>query len=263
MGSIHFESIREIFFQFYQEHFLASEYNINSMMLYNNTEKTSEFKKLFTLDEIKPCIVETNYHHNKWLINLVKDFPFFKELNDHDLSTMIYHGQIATYSFKLTQFIKNDESYAVLENNVWFSRSVIECLVGKATAEALFRNHNVIRSLNLTIKEKALIFPYLLSQCDGIKNEMFFVQLLIIIYSLKASIIENKEKFQNLKNYYTKALVFELQMNRRNSLFIEALVAVSMKKMMIYYSGTLLILELKSGTVLLQCKIPLTSDLPK
>lgn len=159
----------------FEKFFFSFIKNIFSPLnIYNNTEKTSEFKKLFTLDEIKPCIVETNYHHNKWLINLVKDFPFFKELNDHDLSTMIYHGQIATYSFKLTQFIKNDESYAVLENNVWFSRSVIECLVGKAAAEALFRNHNVIRSLNLTNKEKALIFPYLLSQCDGIKNEMFF-----------------------------------------------------------------------------------------
>lgn len=173
----HFGEFKPKLFEFFIEHFQSSLFTINSTKLYNNPERKSEYKAFISFDEMKPLLNETNYHHNKWLIDLVKDLPFFESLNDTDLAKIIFHGQIATFSFKMAQFVRDNESHSVMENNLWISRNVMGIIVGNDTADLLFNNQLNIRDLNLSLNEQALIYLFLLAQCDSklIKYRRFLI----------------------------------------------------------------------------------------
>lgn len=167
--AIQMNSFRYSLYEFYQKHILTCDTFVHSIKLKENDRQLANtVQRSFSLEQVLPSLYKATVEHNQWLIDLIKCLPYFSDLNDHDIATLIFYGQVVSMSFKYSQFVKQNEVYAVVGNgSFWLSRSNAEILAGKQVTDFVIENHQKIANLKLTERERALIYPYLLSRCDS------------------------------------------------------------------------------------------------
>ena len=136
---------------------LFIKYNSN-----NSSRKTS--RRTSRNDSLQ---IKTTYNQNKWLIDLIKSWPYFTDLSDIDLAALIHKSQFIAFAFKISEFKVNGECYSVFEDNIWHSRKVMIKYYGYETTQKSFQIHDKINELRLTEKERALFYPFILTQCDS------------------------------------------------------------------------------------------------
>lgn len=162
------DKIRDDFYKFYKKHILKCNYFISSSNLLNKRIIIREDQNEHTSEVIKNSFARTFYFQNKWLIDLVKDWPFFSNLSDVDFTALIHKSQFLAFAFKITEFKVGGECYSVFEDNVWHSKKLMIKHFGLQTTERSFQVHNNLNELKLTEKERALFYPFIMSQCNGI-----------------------------------------------------------------------------------------------
>lgn len=157
----------EDFYKFYKKHILTCDYFINSSNLLNKRTIIKDADNDYAPEKIASSFLKTTYNQNKWLIDLIKSWPYFTDLSDIDLAALIHKSQFIAFAFKISEFKVNGECYSVFEDNIWHSRKVMIKYYGYETTQKSFQIHDKINELRLTEKERALFYPFILTQCDS------------------------------------------------------------------------------------------------
>ena len=160
--------LRDKIQKFYKDHILRCEFYSNSRNKFTNRNSITEQDTKTTVEDIHRNIKQTICTHNKWLIDYVKNMPFFKSLNDVDFATITYFGQFIVFALKAAQFKSNEKCYSIIANDMWFSRERMNMFLGELSSNMLMSLHQSINKLNLTERETALLYLFILTQCDGL-----------------------------------------------------------------------------------------------
>jgi len=80
-------------------------------------------------------------------------------------------------------------------------------VIGEETAQAIFEFSEPFNQLNLTPKELGLLFPLVFTMPGKYTNDSF----------------KEPELIQKLHEYYTKAIVYEMNANKRDKVFLNKL----------------------------------------
>lgn len=153
------------------------------------------------LIESLPEYVQLTFH-------FCKEMPGINEL-PHDCFSAVLNDKIFEIFFITnSKFFIGEESYLRLNNNVHYSRYWMNKVKGKKKTDASFELAEVLNGFHMTEKEKALLLPLMMTMHDNIE---------------KNSILED------LNEYYTRAILYEFDLNKRDESFIMKLSKVILK----------------------------------
>lgn len=160
--------LKDKVYQIYKRHIL------NSSIL-NATNERFKNKNLINelIDEnlesyeIWINFMETISEFTKWLTRFSKELPGFNKLNIEDLSSIVFASVFPLFTVQVTPFVKNNENYTIINNNIQLTRKRMIQTSEIVITDLLFEFYSRFQSLNLTEQELCLIYPFLLTSCNG------------------------------------------------------------------------------------------------
>ena len=119
----------------------------------------------------------------------------------------------------------NGESYQIIANNVQYSRAWMNRIKSKEKNDILFEFAEEFNKLNLTLKEKALLSTLCFTFPGKFYLNVFFFNLKNLNFlkstkNNKEEKVKDKEALTDINEYYTRALLYEFDLNKRNHEFV-------------------------------------------
>jgi hypothetical protein len=139
----------------------ANEYDErlkNNNYIHENIEKQDVWEGL----------LEAISKFTKCLTNFAKKCPGFNKFDEEDFSNMVHSASLSLYGFKNRHFVRNNDSFKILSNNILYSRKLMDRLFEKKLVDLIFLFYRRLNELNLTDCETALMYPFILVSCDSI-----------------------------------------------------------------------------------------------
>jgi len=185
------------------------KYRINiplSKVLKNNKERLENGNFIRGDQLIDSEIIENSFKNIKvefkiWLKNFAKNLPGFDKFDDEDFQSIIDSGATLLLSVHLSEFHKNDESFIIGENFQLTKARYIQ-LFGNTLSENIFKFHSSFNQLKLTDYELALFYTFILS-------------------SVNTNIVKDKMCLLQLKAKYTRAIIYEFELSKKNAYFYQ------------------------------------------
>ena len=139
-----------------------------------------------------------------------KELPGFNNFDSDDFSAIIDSSFTIMFGILGDDYYRNGEINIILKN-IQFSRARVLLIFGKAFHELAVNFRRSYSKLKFTDYEKALFYPFVLCSC----NEF---------------LVKDKTCLFQLKEKYTRALIYEFDLNKRNDSFYRDLNDVRLKK---------------------------------
>lgn len=136
------------------------------------------------------------------LISISRDLPGLNELNPKDFTCIINTNLFNYYLLAYTALYIEGENYNMLGNSIQYTRYWMTRVIGPEMTEALFEWTKRFNELGLTHREIALQYPIVLTTVT------------------KNSVFEEPATISTLHEYFYRALLYEFDLNNRNSHFI-------------------------------------------
>lgn len=99
----------------------------------------------------------------KGLIAMARELPGINELNTKDFTAIINSHLFNYYLLRFSPLYIDGENYNLLSNNIQYTRHWMLKVIGEDMVDALFAWTEKFNELELTTREIALLFPYLLT----------------------------------------------------------------------------------------------------
>jgi hypothetical protein len=163
------------------------------------------------LEDIWNGLIEFVPRMVKMVISFAKEIPGLNELSPKDFTTLINNRLFDTYILIHSGFYIKGESYLRLGNNAHYSRYWMNKVKGKHLIDNVFEFAESLNALEMTVKEKSLLIPLVITMHD--EN------------------IEDLSTLHVLNEYYTRAILYEFDLNKRDNSFIIDLSKVAFKLM--------------------------------
>lgn len=154
-----------------------------------------------TLEKVRANLIQSIPGFVKSVILFAKEVPGLNELNETDFATIINNKLFDFFVIMNSILFINGESYLYLPNNVHYSRYWLNKIKGKATTDALFEFVTELNELGLTNKEKAL--------------------LIVLVFTMPDLEISDQANLNDLNEYYTRSILYEFDLSKRDSLFLK------------------------------------------
>jgi len=99
----------------------------------------------------------------KNLISFATQIPGLSELNQADFNLIINNKVFDFFILRNAPLFINDESFMVLPNNIQYTRRWMNQVIGTEMTDDLFCFASRFNQMGFTVKEMALIYPYVLT----------------------------------------------------------------------------------------------------
>ncbi len=178
-----------------------------------------------SLKEIWNALIESIPEFVKSVILFAREIPGLNEISNNDFSIIINNRLFDFYIIMNSVLFINGESYMYLKDDIVYTREWHNKIKGKEKTDALFSFAEFFNSLNFTTKEKALLIAYVFT-LPGIFSKNFLIYLLILLFELnylktkKDQNVQDLNTLRDLNEYYTRALLYEFDLNLRNCEFL-------------------------------------------
>lgn len=136
----------------------------------------------------------------KCLISFAKEIPGINELNQTDFTNLVNNRIFDYFIIKHAPLFINGESYLMLPNQIQYTRSWMERIIGKEMVDSMFKFAEEFNLLKMTSKEIALMYPFVLTVPDENFKDVYTIA--------------------SLNEYYYRALMYEFDLNRRTNVFV-------------------------------------------
>lgn len=153
-----------------------------------------------SLIETLPSVVER-------MVSFARELQGLSDLAPADFSAIVNSRLFDYFVVVNADLLVDDESYITLKDGVQYKREFMEKISGKPKVDAIFDFANAFNRLDLTVKEKALF--------------------LAIVLTIPDSSMRDLQLLKSLNEHYTKTLLHEFEVSKRNETFILELSKVS------------------------------------
>jgi hypothetical protein len=150
--------------------------------------------------EIWNNLVESIPNFVKMVISFAKEVPGLCDMDQSDFTIVINSKLFDFYIIQNAHLFINGESYQIISNNIQYSRAWMNKIKTKAKNDVLFEFAEEFNRLNLTVKEKALLST--------------------LSFTFPEEKVRDKENLNNINEYYTRAILYEFDLNKRNHEFM-------------------------------------------
>ena len=128
--------------------------NENNLILYPKEDET--------IQDINFILLWTISRFARWLIELVKYIPGLNVLSEDDLDAIISEHVYFIYAIERSKYFDQNTGDVVLENKTILSYECLKKLNGKEKTDLMVKFWIRFNKLDLTTKEKALLYPFVL-----------------------------------------------------------------------------------------------------
>ena len=163
--------LRDKVFQIYQKHIKISTLINNSRELFRTKNYVDSSSERFSLEEFLNGVSLTISTYSKWLTKFVKELPGFSELSDDDLKQIILRGFMTTVSLQLNEFFLEKDTIFIMPNGYLMSKDPMNIAFGVNNSTVSFVLHSCLKKLDLTDKERSLIYPFILTHENSKQNK--------------------------------------------------------------------------------------------
>lgn len=192
-------------YQVYNEHTKNINYYYDrAKELTENPEMSaasSQQQADLTLEKVWSSLVESIPEFVKTVIAFAKEIPGLNELNQKDFATIINNKLFDFFIISNSILFINGDSYLYLPHNIRYTRYWMNRIKTREVTDKLFGFVADFNELFLTSKEKALLVVLLFTMPD-------------------VDGIEDLETLRDLNEYYTRALLYEFDVNKRDFTFM-------------------------------------------
>lgn len=153
-----------------------------------------------TLDQVWSSLVQSIPEFVKSVILFFKEVPGLNEINESDFANILNNKLFDFFVIMNSILFIKGESYLHLPNNIHYTRYWMQKIKGKYTTDVLFEFVQDLNDLNMTNKEKALF--------------------IVLVFTMPDLDVEDHENLQDLNEYYTRSILYEFDLNKRDLLFL-------------------------------------------
>lgn len=215
--------IKDRVFQLYKKHILMSDLLKRTKEKLLNKDFIDSTVEILNIEPLVNGLMDTISEHSKWLTRYAKELPGFNKLSLDDFMKMLSSASLLLFGIHSHQFYDNNENVSILINNYQFSKNRMNLVLGAFKTGLLFEFHFNLRRLNLSENEMSLIFPFILTNCNGKFQTKYYYKVHFFLISFLVHQIKDKETLLQLKDYYTKMLIYEFELNGRDENFFDNL----------------------------------------
>jgi len=194
-------------YEIYIKNIKSSNILNNAYMKLKNKDYIDENDPNITKELIWQGIGPTFGELSLWLTQYFKELKGFDKLNHQDLINIIGSSFPFLYAIHTSCFFdeKNNECSMIISNSIQTTKKrFFQQFSSYDIVDLIFKFHDLFNKLNLTKSEMALFYPFILCGCNP-------------------DIINDKEKFFRIKYYYTKCIIYQFHLNKRDSIFYQNL----------------------------------------
>ncbi|CAF0708852.1 unnamed protein product [Brachionus calyciflorus] len=145
--------------------------------------------------------------HSTALLKTIQELPCFLNFSRNDLKTIMNTHFFSTLCLMQIKLFLNDDFYFMFSGDVQLNRDVFAVLFNSKARDIAFYFFSSLKSLDLTEKELGLLIPFILSSIN---------------YNL-----ENKNLMKEVYQYYSSALFYEFELNKRTIEFMKKFTQVA------------------------------------
>nr|ASL70537.1 nuclear receptor [Brachionus calyciflorus] len=153
-----------------------------------------------TLDQVWSSLVQSIPEFVKSVILYFKEVPGLNEINESDFANILNNKLFDFFIIMNSILFIKGESFLHLPNNIHYTRYWMQKIKGKYTTDMLFDFVQELNDLNLTNKEKALF--------------------IVLVFTMPDLDVEDHENLQDLNEYYTRSILYEFDLNKRDTYFL-------------------------------------------
>lgn len=128
-----------------------------------------------------------------------KEMPGINELTQNDFSAILNNKLFEMFIIIHSKYFIDGESYLRLSNDVHYSRYWMNKVKGVKKTQATFELAEMLNEANMTEKERALLLPLMMTTCECDEDYL---------------------TLKDLNEYYTRAILYEFDLNNRDESFI-------------------------------------------
>jgi hypothetical protein len=150
-------------YQIYVKHNEEDEHILENLKLVSAESYLNDQSKEVTLSDVWDGLLESIPIYIKKMIGMARDMPGINELSSKDFTFIINNRLFDYYLLRQSPFYINGEYYNILPNKVKYTRYWMNKIIGKEMVDALFEWTEELNKMDLTKREKALLYPYLLT----------------------------------------------------------------------------------------------------
>jgi len=187
-------------YQIYIENTEKTNENLKKTLEHLETNNHMEGFNAATKQEIWTGLVEFVPGVVRLIVSFVKEMPGLNELTPKDFTCLINNHMFDVYILIHSGFFIKDECFLRLPNKAHYSRYWMNRIKSKKKTDAIFDFVEHLNKLNLTTREKCLLIPLVITTHD--EN------------------IEDLATLHVLNEYYTRAALYEFDLNKRDNCFI-------------------------------------------
>lgn len=160
-----------------------------------------EREEELTLDQVWSSMVESIPEFVKRVVAFGKEIPGLNDLNQTDFATIINTKLFDFFIVSNALLFIAGDSYLYLPHEIRYSRYWMSRVKTRDVTDRLFEFVDELNALFLTGKEKALLVVLLFTMPD-------------------VELIEDRDSLRDLNEYYTRALLYEFDVNKRDLAFL-------------------------------------------
>ncbi|RNA00497.1 nuclear receptor subfamily 1 group D member 2, partial [Brachionus plicatilis] len=153
-----------------------------------------------TLDQVWSSLVQSIPEFVKSVILFFKEVPGLNEINESDFANILNNKLFDFFVIMNSILFIKGESYLHLPNNIHYTRYWMQKIKGKYTTDFLFDFVQEMNDLSMTNKEKALF--------------------IVLVFTMPDLEVEDHENLQDLNEYYTRSILYEFDLNKRDLVFL-------------------------------------------
>lgn len=189
-------------YQIYNKHKKNSTILNESRRRLTSRDYVDETNEEITAADLINGVIASVTEYTKWLTRYARELPGLDSINLDDFTKMVSFGTLLTMGNQLNEFFCNEKLYYVTLNGLQMTRKRLDKVFGPICATLSLLAHSKFTKLNFSDNEKSLEYPFIMCNCNS-------------------NPIQDKEKFFELKSFYTKMFIYELKLNGRGKQFIQ------------------------------------------
>jgi hypothetical protein len=196
--------LNERTYESYIKHIQISAILNNAYICLFNNDFINEDEPNITKEFIWQGVVQTLGEFSKWLTKYTKELDGFNKLNSEDLLTIISSSCFCLYALHITRLFSDSECRMITSNKVQTTKKRSLQIFDSELLDLTFKFHYLFKDANLSKDEIAIFYPFILSSCNP-------------------ATIKDKESLFKIKINYTKCLIYQFDLNKRDSVFYQKL----------------------------------------
>ena len=160
--------VREKVVKAYDEFLKPCE--IDESATFSNESSNKQVNPDEALCLFKDFFKESSSH----LIPYIKELPGFEDFTQNDLIMLSNRHWYMLFLFKFAKLFKENEFYLIL-NEIQITHDLLNNMFGNVIIDSLFEFEKILKNINLTNYETALLIPYFLT-IDGKFLSLLYIQ---------------------------------------------------------------------------------------